>query len=153
MIDALLRLPRRWIWTGGLLLLTLFAVRSRFFNPWLDVATCLAAPEAHHGRTVTYLREPRIGPLQKNGFWLLQKGAPDIFVKTDTTGLKPNDYIGLVATFHRDGYLVAVRQAPATRRRMKIAVSVIPLLFLTAWSLAAVRRARRTLPIEDSRHA
>ena len=153
MLNRLLQIRRQWIWIPGFVILALFSLRSRYFNPWVDVNACLANPEKYHGKQVTHLSEPRIGAISDSGFVLIQKSSPDIFVQADTTGLKFNDYINLMSTFHKKGFLVAQRLEPATRRRFKIAVSVIPFLFLVGWSMLAFRVKTRPFTIEPKRHA
>ena len=110
--------------------LLLMMFRSRFDHPWLDLNTCLKSPSLYDGALVNHYREPRIGRITADGFWLIQKNAPRIFVQADTTGLIENEYVGLVARFNKEGKLFSVQLAVAHHRREKIILSLIPTVFV-----------------------
>lgn len=99
-------------------------------NPWLSLDTCLKDPIKYHGAKVTNFREPMIGKIHADGFILKQKNRKDIKVYADTTGLTPNKYIGLVATFYKEGYLKANILKVSANRRYKILLSIIPTLLV-----------------------
>lgn len=98
-------------------------------TPWLKLSTCLKQPEKYDGRLVTYIREPRIEKITSDGF-ILSHGEGFIPVQADTLGLKENEYIGLTAVYHQEGYLEAVHLAIARNRRYKIILSVFPVILV-----------------------
>ena len=105
-------------------------VRSIFFNPWINLDACLEHPQKYHGRQITQFREPRILEITGDGFILGQKQLPPVLVRCDTSGLRVQEYVGLVAFFHKDGYLTADRVQIAEKRRIKIWMSTFPLFFV-----------------------
>ncbi len=99
-------------------------------NSWLSVDTCLENPEKYHSSTVNSFREPVIKAIHADGFILKQKNRKAVKVYADTTDLIPNKYIGLIATFHKDGYLTAQTIKVSENRRYKILLSIIPILLV-----------------------
>ncbi|MBN2103737.1 hypothetical protein JW835_06830 [bacterium] len=114
-----------------IILLTGLCYYGGTHTPWLKLSTCLEHPEKYDGQRVTYIREPKIEKVTPEGF-ILNHGGDTLPVIADTTGLKANEYIGLVAIFHKEGYLEAVDMVISKNRRYKILLSVIPVL-LTAF--------------------
>jgi hypothetical protein len=99
---------------------------AKYRHPWISLTECLADPEKYDGQRVWQFREPRVGKIEGNGFWLLQRQGATIFVDCDTTGLRENSYLGMVAVFHQSGTLEAKRIQLAPKRREKMAVSLAP---------------------------
>ena len=116
----------------SLTLLILLCIHFAHHNPWLSLNQCLENPKLHDGRTVTRFREPRIAEIHTEGFLLKQKSGKSIPVIADTTGLIPGKYIGLVAVFHKEGYLEAVHLKVSQNRRYKIGLSILPALLVLA---------------------
>jgi len=98
--------------------------------PWLKLSTCLENPEQYDGRLVTYIREPKIEKVTSDGF-ILKHGGGTLPVLADTTGLRANEYIGLTAIFHQEGYLEAENLVISKNRRYKIILSIIPVFLIT----------------------
>jgi hypothetical protein len=121
--------------------------------PWLSVNTCLENPDAYHGRTVTYYREPKVGDIYADGFQLLQKKGPSIRVYADTTGLIQGEYIGMIATFHRDGYLISQSLRIAKNRRYKIGFSVFPVVIVAVLFFRSFRFNLKKCQIELRKNA
>jgi len=130
---------RRSVWTIGAVILILLMIKSRFFHPWLDIETCRQNPDKYDGALITHFREPRIGSIERDGFWLLQKTCADIFVRTDTSGLRRNEFIGLLATFNRDSTLTVDRLVIARHRRYKMTLSLIPAILILVMLLRKLR--------------
>jgi hypothetical protein len=103
---------------------------GKFHHPWLDLKTCRENPAQYHGQLVTSFDEPQIGPINSDGFQLIQKQSPPIRVLADTTGLVSGEFVGLTAIFHQEGYLKVISLHVARKRRSKIWLSVIPALFV-----------------------
>ena len=110
--------------------LILLCIHFAHHNPWLSLDACLKAPDFYDGQLVTSFREPLISEIYEDGFLLTQKAGQSIKVVTDTSGLILNKYIGLTATFHKEGYLKAVHLRVSENRRYKIVLSVLPALLV-----------------------
>jgi len=108
------------------LVLILLAAYGAFHHPWISYADCIADPAACDGLVVEEFHEPRIGEIRPDGFELLQRGEAPVFVAADTSGLVSGEFVGLKAVFHREGTLTAKVVKVASRRREKMAVSLIP---------------------------
>lgn len=127
------------------------SVYGRYFHPWISISDCLKHPEKYDGKLVQSFDEPVIGKIDLTGFELLHKGGPSIYVYADTEGLKTGEFVALSAVFHKEGYLTAIRAAVAHRRREKMAVSVIPVIFVGMLFLQYFRiRAFQIEPKEQS---
>jgi hypothetical protein len=103
---------------------------SAFYHPWITLNECLDDPVKYDGYTITSFKEPMIGNIYSDGFQLILKDGNSIRVYCDTTGLISREYIGLIAVFHQEGYLVAKDLMIARNRRHKIWLSIIPVLFV-----------------------
>ncbi len=124
-------MKNRWIRIAFFTVLLFgLCVYGRYFHPWISLSDCLKHPEKYHGHVVSSFDEPVIGKIDSTGFELLHKGGPPVYVYADTLGLKTGEFVALSGVFHREGYLTAIRCAVAHRRREKMAVSVIPVIFV-----------------------
>lgn len=115
---------------SALTTLTLFCFHFANHSPWLTLDDCLENPEKYDDKLVTSFREPMIAEIYADGFLLRQKAGQNIKVFSDTTGLVLNKYIGLAATFHKEGYLEAVHLKVSENRRYKIGLSILPTLLV-----------------------
>jgi len=136
----------------ALLILTMTAaglcVRSALRHPWTSLNQCLDQPERYDGHEVTQFREPVIGKLFADGFELLQKDGPPVRVYCDTTGLIRGEFVGIRATFHRQGYLDQTYLQIATLRREKMVISVLPAVLVVGLFMCRFRWNRRKFQIE-----
>lgn len=124
-------MKNRWLKMAFLsLLLFGLCAYGRYFHPWISLSDCLKHPEKYDQHVVLSFDEPVIGKIDSTGFELLHKGGPPVYVYADTSGLKTGEFVALSAVFHKQGYLTAIRAAVAHRRREKMAVSVIPVIFV-----------------------
>jgi hypothetical protein len=128
-------------------------VYAKFNHPWISLNECLSNPERFDGATVYQFREPRVGKIERDGFWLLQRQGPTVFVKSDTAGLKENSYLGMVAVFHKTGTLDAVRIQLAPKRREKMAVSLLPAVVICFLLIRAFRFDRNRMEFRPRKHA
>jgi len=124
-------MKNQWI-TIAFLTFLLFGlcVYGRYFHPWISLSDCLNDPEKYDGQVVSSFDEPVIGKIHADGFELIHKAGPPLYVYADTSGLKTGEFVALTARFHKEGHLTAIRAAVAYRRREKMAVSVIPVIFV-----------------------
>ncbi len=115
---------------SSLTLLSLLCIHFAHHSPWLSLDACLKNPEKFDGELVTSFREPRISEIYSDGFLLTQKAGDSIKVLSDTSGLVINKYVGLSATFHKEGHLKAIHLKVSENRRYKIGLSIIPVLLI-----------------------
>ena len=113
-----------------LFFLTVLSYYGKFHHPWLGLKTCRENPTQYDSCLVTSFDEAKIGSINSEGFQLIQKQSPPIWVIADTVGLVSGEYVGLTAVFHREGYLEAVSLHVARKRKSKIWLSVIPALMI-----------------------
>jgi hypothetical protein len=99
-------------------------------HPWISYVECRNNPGKYDGRIVVGFNEPTIGKIGPDGFELLQRGEKPVFVKTDTAGLRSDEYVALKAVFHKEGYLTARTIRIASHRREKMVVSLIPVVMI-----------------------
>lgn len=126
---------------------------SAHFHPWIELKDCLQNPQKYDGQLVTSYKEPMIGEIYPDGFQLIQKQVTSIRVYSDTTGLSTGEYVGIRAVFHKEGYLVATNLKIARNRRVKIWISVIPVLIICSFLTYYYRLNIKTLQIELRKHA
>lgn len=147
-------MPQRVIIISALsFLLIALLYYGAHFHPWIETSDCLEHPDEYDGKLVTLYSEPMIGDIYSDGFQLLQKHMPPIRVYSDTTGLRTGEFIGLRATFHREGYLKAVSFRVARNRRYKIWLSVVPVVFIGIALLHFFRINWKPFQIELRTHA
>lgn len=133
----------------GAILLGLLMAHSRFCHPWLSLGKCMTNPEKYDQHIVTHFKEPRIGQIENNGFWLIEKHGSTIFVKMDTTGLIKNEYIGITAIYNKGSYLHPLRFTVAKRRRYKIFLSILPVILIFSILPRIFRIRLNPIRIED----
>ncbi len=121
----------RWLFIcllmAAIVYLSLYSVNHR---PWIHINDCLQNPDEYDGKLVIEFNEPQIGEIHPDGFLLLQKGIAPIRVYADTSGLIENEYLGLHAIFHKEGYLKATSVHIAKNREEKIWISILPVFFV-----------------------
>ncbi len=69
------------------------------------------------------------GEIFKDKFEILQNNKK-IMAIGDTEGLKSNEYVSLRATFHKEGYLTVKEMHMHKYRRLKIAISILPVMIV-----------------------
>jgi hypothetical protein len=135
------------------LVLGLLSGYSAFHHPWLSYRDCVSDPVRYDGRLVEEFHEPVIGVLRKDGFELLQRGEYPIFVSADTAGLVSGEFVSLKAVFHRDGPMVATVALIASRRKEKMALSLLPAALILALFCKIFRFNLKRFEFEPRSHA
>jgi hypothetical protein len=113
--------------------ITLFCIYSNKARPEiaLTYGECLLNPEKYDGQELIVKNGAITGEIFKGKFNILQYDT-DIMVIGNTEGLKSNEYISLRATFHKEGYLTVKELHVHTHRRLKIVISILPVV-LVGW--------------------
>jgi hypothetical protein len=98
-----------------------------------DYRQCLAEPDACDGREIPFYIDARIVRVQPDRLIITQPEGPvEIRIPAGMGGIrgKPGDYLEALAVFHKESGLElrAIQTAPL--RKIKIAVSVLPVLAL-----------------------
>ncbi len=125
---------------------------GRFHNPNLTLAMCLADPEKFHGKRIEVANETIVQTVYSDSFTVRYQNR-SITVIGDTQGVRPGEFLSLIAVFDRSGRLYLEKKHIALYRRWKIWVSVPPVL-LFAWFF--IRRYRfnwRALQWREADHA
>ena len=138
---------------GLCLLLLALSYFSGHSHPWIALNECLEHPEAYDGQLVTKYEESLIGSIYSDGFQLIQKRGPSVRVYSDTTGLQTGKNIGLIAVFHKEGYLQAVSLRVSRNRNAKIWISAFPALLVGFLCIRHFRFNRNAFQIELKEYA
>jgi|WetSurMetagenome_2_1015567.scaffolds.fasta_scaffold729841_1 hypothetical protein len=138
---------------GLTVLLVGLCLFAKFNHPWISLNECLSNPERYDGKRVWQFREPRVGKIEKDGFWLIQRQGPTVFVNCDTTGLKENSYLGMVAVFRKPDMLEAERIQLSPKRREKMATSLVPALIIVILLIRAFTVDRKDKVVRPRNHA
>lgn len=96
-----------------------------------DYRRCLAEPESCDGQLIPFFIDARIIRIEPDRLVISQpEGEVVIRVPggTASIGGKPGDYLEARAIFHREGWLELEAIQVAPLRRLKIAVSLLPVL-------------------------
>ncbi|MBN2031575.1 hypothetical protein JW824_15190 [bacterium] len=144
----------RWIFifliVVAIIYLSFYGVNHR---PWIHIKDCLEHPDQYDSKLVTEFDEPRVGEIYADGFLLIQKRIAPILVYSDTTDLVQNEYVGLQAIFHKEGYLKATSVCIAKNREEKIWISVLPVFFVGILFIRYFRFNVTKFQIELRKHA
>ncbi|NLP12386.1 hypothetical protein GX408_18445 [bacterium] len=125
---------------------------GRQYNPFLTLAMCLAEPEKYHGARIEVANETIVQQVFGDCFTVCYLGRT-VTVIGDTTGVRPNEFISMIAVFDRSGYLHLEAKHIALHRRWKIWVSVLPVLFFLALFLHRYRLNLSTLQWREADRA
>ena len=107
-------------------------------NSVVTLAECLANPDRFDNVPLSIGGGAKIGIVHKDRFQVV-KGKNRIWVKGTAEGLVVNEYINLKAVFHKEGYLELEQAHLLKLRRLKMVLSVIPLLVITGLFLRTYR--------------
>jgi len=114
-----------------ILIIVLLSLYSHVKRPEssLTFNECLQNPEKYD-RHVIYIRnEAKIGKVFDNKFEIIQ-GENKFMAFGSSPDLRENDYITAKATFFKKGYIKIEKSHVHKYRRIKIAISVIPVLLI-----------------------
>ncbi len=111
-------------------------------NPAVTLRDCLAEPERFEGRRITLATEVTVVQTWPDSLLVHQAGLR-VKVIGPPGEARPGEYISLIARFRSPGRLELEALHSARGRRAKIIWSVLPLLLLALFWLAAYRFDRR----------
>lgn len=116
---------------GLALLICSLAIACHFFKPFIDLETCLSQPERFDGSCIEIYNNTKAGKIISPNEIELIKGKLHIrVIGPIPENLKINNFISLKAIFHKEGYLELVQLRIAKGRRIKIIVSIFPVIFV-----------------------
>ncbi len=125
---------------------------GRHYNPFLTLAMCLAEPEKYHGACIEVANETIVQQVFSDRFTVRYLDRT-VTVIGDTTGVRPNEFISMIALFDRSGSLRLEEKHIALHRRWKIWVSVLPVILFLALFLRRYRFDLSTLQWREADHA
>lgn len=114
---------------GLALLILLGCLYSQYRYGNLTLHECLTSPDQCDGASLKLGNNTRAGKVREDGFEIL-KGDNKITVIGSADGLKTNDYVEMIAVFHKEGYLELKDIYVRKLRELKIFISVMPVLFV-----------------------
>jgi len=139
---------------AGILVLALFGAWAHHTNPYATLPEILAAPDTFDGRHVEGFGEATVSRAVPGGFVLVSKGV-ELHVLADAPVAAPGTYVAVAGTFRAPNRLEARAVHFARGRRIKMAVSLLPLgvlLVLGPWFLE-IDPTARALGLRRSRRA
>jgi len=95
----------------------------------LNYHECLLDPNKYDGSELIVKNEAIIGEIFEDKFEILQNNKK-IMVRGATESLKSNEFVSLRATFHKEGYLTVKEIHVHRYRRLKIAISILPVMIV-----------------------
>ena len=107
-------------------------------NPAVTLRDCLADPERYEGRRITLATEVTVVQTWPDSLIVHQAGLK-VKVIGPPGNVRPGEYVSLIARFRSPGRLELEALHPARGRRAKIVWSILPLLLLAFFWLAAYR--------------
>lgn len=123
-------LRNRWVLTSGFLLLLIGLIYYGYrYNPRVNLSMCLNDPLKYDRYEVSIGTEAKVVERLSDGF-ILQEMGHTIRVKGDPQNVSPGDYVRLRAIFHKEGYLDLKLLYVAKGRRLKILVSIAPVVLV-----------------------
>ncbi|MDZ7723133.1 MAG: hypothetical protein U5R06_10095 [candidate division KSB1 bacterium] len=96
--------------------------------PDITLQMCLQDPDRYDGTTITVGNEATVKNLTHDGFIIKQRGRLIPVNSARVNDLKPGVFINFSAVFHKPGWLQAKEIHIMKQRRLKIWVSVIPVI-------------------------
>ncbi len=111
------------------ILLVALSIYGKISNPEILLSMCLAEPERYDGSVVSVGTEATMAEKLPNGFILQQMGRR-IPVYGTVPDIAENEFVNIVARFHKEGYLELYQLYVAKHRRLKIAASVLPVFLV-----------------------
>ena len=112
-----------------LLFLSLLILYGYYFHPHVTLQMCLADPQKYTGSRIEVGNEALVHEIFKDGFSIKQQNRI-VPVHGMSADVKINEFVIIDATFHELGWLEAHRIRVAKKRRYKIVLSVLPVLFI-----------------------
>jgi hypothetical protein len=112
--------------------------------PEITLADCLKDAERHDGAMITVGTEATVAQLLPDGFVVRQMGRL-LRVVGNPAAARVGDFVRLRAQFHKEGYLTLERLYVAKKRRVKVAISLLPAILIVAMVAHTYRFDRRRL--------
>ena len=122
-----MRLIRIIIYIAALTGLILYG-NSHF--PAITLQMCLENPARYDGTSITVGNEATVHKVTNDGFIIKQQGQLIPVKSARIKGLRPGVFINFSAVFHKPGWLQAGEVYVMKQRRIKIWVSVIPVIMI-----------------------
>ena len=104
-------------------------VYGRYYNPTLTLKQCLEQPDKYDGAYLELANEMTVQAIYPDSFIVHQAGQLIKVVGHDPN-IQVNNFIALKAIFHKGGWLQLEGVRVAEQRRVKIWISVLPVLLV-----------------------
>ncbi|NIA30166.1 MAG: hypothetical protein GWP06_09675 [Actinobacteria bacterium] len=111
------------------LVLLALSLYGKYFDPTITLQMCLQNPQKYDGALIEIGTETTVREILADGFTIEQMGKV-VKVVGKTDNIFPNEFVSLQVVFHKGPWLELKKSHIAKYRRVKIAVSVIPVLFV-----------------------
>lgn len=99
--------------------------------PETTLHMCLKEPQRYDGVTLTIGNEAIVHQLTADGFIIKQMGELIPVKSSKTASLEPGVFVNSIAVFHKEGWLEAKQVRVMKYRRIKIGVSILPVIIIT----------------------
>jgi len=121
-------------------------------NPAITLAMCLAEPEKYHGTLIQVANETIVQQVYSDSFTVRYLGRT-VMVIGDTGGVRPGEFLSLLAVFDKSGRLLLQNKHVAVYRRWKIWVSVLPALMIIGLFFRCYRWEAKSWQWREADHA
>lgn len=138
--------------TAYFVLLVLLLVYSRMTYPHLTLSMCLHSPDKFDGRLISVTNEITVSRITNDGFMIDHEGK-DFLVRGTTKDLHKGEYITIKGIFHKEGWLELKDIHIANNRRLKIYLSMLPVLLIAIGFFLTFRFNFTRLCFEEKKHA
>ena len=119
-ISALLLLP---------VVMILLSIHGQRNDPSINLRKCLQDPIRFDLQTITIGTETTVKKIEDDHFVISQIGA-DLKIFGTCPEMRENDFVQLVGVFHKEGWLELESCYVARYRRIKIWISIFPIIFV-----------------------
>jgi hypothetical protein len=138
---------------GGLCLLSL-GLAAELTRPYPHLKEVLANPQKYHDKPLRLIVECSIAAVTPEGFVLRQMDA-EIAAQTPEKNLQAGDYVVVEGVLRAPAILEVTRLRVAHKRRLKMAISLAPVLVVVflVWRNVRCDRKAGMLFLKSSAHA
>jgi hypothetical protein len=121
-------------------------------NPAITLSMCLADPQKYHGTLIQVANETIVQQVFQDSFTVRYLGKT-VTVIGDTDGVRPGEFLSLIAVFNKTGRLLLQKKHVAVYRRWKIWVSVLPALLIVGLFFRRFRWQAKSWQWREADHA
>jgi len=154
MIMPSLLQHRTFVLMSGALCLLALGIAAEQTRPYPNLTEVLNSAKKFNGRHIAFIVECRVGKIRSDGLVLKQMNA-EVLARTHERNFRSGDDVVVEGIFHAPATLEVTRMHVVSTRRVKMAISVIPVIVVTLLVFKNVGFDRKggRLYLKESPHA